>query len=284
MPNLSCPLPRAIDHQAARDLVNKLRRENPGMSPATLRREAARQMDTDYDTFLKAWKKPKAPKSPIDITPDLPRVTPKTPTPVRTPELPRPTFPTRVVHEEIRMDDLDDIEASGVLKAKPNDLEDWEQDEDIVNCVVEGRTNCTQCTLAWELRQRGWDVTAKDIGGKNFIQFTDYYGASPYDWKFYADFREADKSIFLRDMPDGARGAIQFGRRYGRSGHIFNWKKENGHIVYYDAQTGDRWDRDRIGLLMQWYFPPGEVSDVKLLRMDSLRIPKKALEWIDTEG
>lgn len=279
VPDLSCPLPGAIDHQAARDMVNKLRRENPDLSPATLRREAARQMNTDYDTFLKAWKKPKAPKEPIDVTVTLPKVTPR-PIRVTTPELPRPTLPTKVVHEQIPDSQIDDLEASGILRAKPTDIEDWETDEDLVNVIHEGRRNCTQCTLAFEVRQRGWDVCAKDLGGKTMGDFTLYYGGRMQDWRHFGTFDEAVNSIFfLMDTPVGARGAINFSRKRSWSGHIFNWVKKEDGIHFYDAQTGDHWPPSKHWHLKNWYFR--DAKEISLLRMDNLRIPKKAKDWLE---
>lgn len=55
-------------------MFDQVRKENPKLSPATMRREAARRMGTDYDTYLKAWKKPTTePVTPPPITvPDPP--------------------------------------------------------------------------------------------------------------------------------------------------------------------------------------------------------------------
>lgn len=69
-----CPIPRAISHDDARATFAKVRKEMPGLTEAAWRREAARRMDTDYDTYLKAWKKP--PKvepvmPPSIVRPDL---------------------------------------------------------------------------------------------------------------------------------------------------------------------------------------------------------------------
>lgn len=39
-------------------MFSNVRKEMPGLTESAYRREAARRMGTDYDTYLKAWKKP----------------------------------------------------------------------------------------------------------------------------------------------------------------------------------------------------------------------------------
>lgn len=55
--DINCPIPGAVTHEAARAAFAQVRREMPTLTPAQLRREAARRIGTDYDTFLAAWKK-----------------------------------------------------------------------------------------------------------------------------------------------------------------------------------------------------------------------------------
>jgi hypothetical protein len=55
-------------------MYKKVASENRALSPAAVRRESARRMGTDYDTYLSAWKKPTA----VGATPP-PIVVPKTP-------------------------------------------------------------------------------------------------------------------------------------------------------------------------------------------------------------
>lgn len=74
-------------------MFNTVRKEMPALTQAAWRREAARRMGVDYDTFLKAWKKPTTkpvvpppvvvPDPPIKL-PDL-KVEPPAPAPVNPP-------------------------------------------------------------------------------------------------------------------------------------------------------------------------------------------------------
>jgi hypothetical protein len=74
MTGVVCPLPQALTHEDARDMHRKVRKEMPGLSDAAYRREAARRMGVDYDTYLDAWKKPKASGVTPKPTPDVPNV------------------------------------------------------------------------------------------------------------------------------------------------------------------------------------------------------------------
>lgn len=60
-----CPLPDALDHKTARLEVGKVRKEMPGLTTAAHRREAARRLGVDYNTFLAAWKRPGATTTPV---------------------------------------------------------------------------------------------------------------------------------------------------------------------------------------------------------------------------
>jgi hypothetical protein len=82
LPSLFCPMPGGLAHDEARRIFSEVRKEMPDLSPAAQRREAARRANTDYDTFLKAWKKPTAtpvlpsPVTVLDpVTPPLFKVT-----------------------------------------------------------------------------------------------------------------------------------------------------------------------------------------------------------------
>lgn len=122
-------MPRGITHESARDVFNQVRKEMPKLTDAAWRREAARRMDVDYDTYLKAWKKQSAkpvmpapnPVLPKPDVPDLPKPAPVQPQPV-TPTLTHETarqqhklvkkeFPTwtdaQVRHEAARRMNVD---------------------------------------------------------------------------------------------------------------------------------------------------------------------------------
>lgn len=71
-PGVVCPIPLPLDHATARKHYNDVKKDMPSLSGAAQRREAARRAGVDYDTFLKAWKKPGAIVPPVGPTPPLP--------------------------------------------------------------------------------------------------------------------------------------------------------------------------------------------------------------------
>jgi SPP1 gp7 family putative phage head morphogenesis protein len=98
----------------------------------------------------------------------------------------------------------------------------------------EWSNNCTNCTSAWELRRRGYDVTAQPLAtGRQWDATPTTWRAEVFDVK---TMNQAEKGI-LSTMPDGARGGITVQWRSGGA-HIFNWEVVDGRVVWVDAQTG----------------------------------------------
>jgi hypothetical protein len=113
--------------------------------------------------------------------------------------------------------------------------------------------NCVHVVNAYELRARGFDVTASRLpsalmqqGGRNAQEALDR-------WTRLDGFRH-DRSLsptfqgskihehISRELADeGARGwvTVHWGKTYGGGAHIFTAERINGRIVYIDAQKGD---------------------------------------------
>lgn len=101
LPDVVCPIPRGLSHDDARAEYLKVRKEMKGLTDSAIRREAARRLGVDYDTYLKAWKKPKnsPPVTPSPVTPVPPRPMPDLPKPTP-PPAPQP-LPT-LTHDTAR--------------------------------------------------------------------------------------------------------------------------------------------------------------------------------------
>ena len=109
--------------------------------------------------------------------------------------------------------------------------------------------NCTNAVNAFEMRMRGYDVTAAPLdvvaksgyaAGRTFAEtdqlFADAWrlpNGKPHGRSFdsqqWRSFAEIDSEI-ERDWPDGGRGVITVGK------HIFNAMKMNGKARYIEAQ------------------------------------------------
>lgn len=91
MTDIACPLPGSLSHDDARAMFNGLKKEMPGLTDAQYRREAARRLNVDYDTYLAAWKKLSKQTKPPPVRPS--------PTPAPPPVLTRLTKEKATPHQ-----------------------------------------------------------------------------------------------------------------------------------------------------------------------------------------
>jgi len=109
----------------------------------------------------------------------------------------------------------------------------------------EYRVNCTNTVTAYELRRRGYDVSAAGLQnnttGRSIQDFMDAWGG---DARRVADNPAFDRDDLIRtikaDMPDGARGfaMVVYNSGMRRGGHIFSWEYHGGKVHWIDPQTG----------------------------------------------
>lgn len=117
--------------------------------------------------------------------------------------------------------------------------------------------NCQRCVVAWELRQRGYDVTARpfaahdDIGNSGVACWEFDHNAWSNDSELVAlgkgkkKFKQAVSDAF-EEWGDGARAVVRvkWDRRHGGGGHFFSARREGDKIVYEDPQAGTVRDID----------------------------------------
>lgn len=105
--------------------------------------------------------------------------------------------------------------------------------------------NCCLCTIAYDMRRRGYDVIAKQKAPINLLYDI---GAEDVSWMygFPRETKTGDAnglSMALSKQPNGSRGAAFASWGKGNGGHVVAYEIENGKPVLYDAQTGDRYDK-----------------------------------------
>lgn len=111
--------------------------------------------------------------------------------------------------------------------------------------------NCSNCTMAYELRKRGFDVTAKPLFGGRAVDTVREVFGNPKErtpdlsnvktgFGSTKQYVNAVKADIGKNMPDGARGGIYLAFNGGGSGHIFNWTKSGGQVSFVDAQDSGR--------------------------------------------
>lgn len=134
-------------------------------------------------------------------------------------------------------------------KQKPTTIE---QDIKACNPKFNGLTNgyinnCTNVTMTYELRRRGYDVTAKPLfGGRPTDEINKMFG-NPEITMMHPSYDRGNKTkpsnqvrASIGDQPKGARGAIRVTFKDGGMGHIFNWEMADGGVRFIDAQDSSR--------------------------------------------
>lgn len=119
------------------------------------------------------------------------------------------------------------------------------------------QNNCQRCVVAWELRQRGYDVTARPFAAHDGIGNN---GTVCWEFDHNAWYNDSElvqlskgKKKFMQavsdafeEWGDGARAVVRVGwsRKHGGGGHFFSARREGDKIVYEDPQTGTVRDID----------------------------------------
>ena len=121
----------------------------------------------------------------------------------------------------------------------PMSIEDAKRGANPENRLSAYKVNCTRVVNAYELRRRGYDVTAATAQGESTI------GAYTRNWWRTEEFLPPEELKFkerahlekaAKLWPDGARGFVSI-ERYNGAGHTFNIEKVNGELQYIEAQV-----------------------------------------------
>ena len=113
---------------------------------------------------------------------------------------------------------------------------------------VKGSTmNCALCTTTYEMRRRGYDVTANFSScGRDLKSIASYYeNTTKKDW---VKAKRGEKNIMkaFDSMPDGSRGNICANVGQFASLHSMVWEKEGGKITIRDCQTNTVYDSNNL--------------------------------------
>ena len=123
--------------------------------------------------------------------------------------------------------------------------------------------NCCLCTVAYDMRRRGYDVIANqnppidlvyDIGAEDVSMM---YKGFPKEVKTKT---AAGLEKALSKQPDGARGAAFCSWNGGSGGHVVAYEVEKGKATLYDCQTGKRYEKPSDLF--------NDVSDTSYIRLD----------------
>lgn len=156
--------------------------------------------------------------------------------------------------------------------------------------------NCQRCVVAYELRRRGYDVTALPtyqgdklpqiayVDNKNNIYAARWRGAfqnaKTVDVSAKGNNPAAEQKVMdniaakMREYGNGARAVVQILYR-GGGGHVFNVENQNGHIAYVEAQVGKIKD-------MPATMRHVKTDSVNLVRVDNLKVSERAKQFVRT--
>lgn len=140
------------------------------------------------------------------------------------------------------------------------------------------KNNCSACGIASFLRTKGFDVIAKDTGGKPQILGgvieECFKGAKIFDGtavKFGRSKADASEMLIKRFGND-ASGVVSIQWKGKPSGHIFNWQITDGIVSFFDGQQ----DRDDSLVSKYWNLidPNGALT---IARLDNAEINFEAI-------
>jgi SPP1 gp7 family putative phage head morphogenesis protein len=171
------------------------------------------------------------------------------------PDAPEVLEEVAVVAEPVEAIQISPLDPPDIMVAKGAPMEPDEAIKDVnpkYKRTYKGNSpyevNCQRCVPAYELRRRGYDVTAMPaLRGKNItdLVFSNYhYGNNVFvdtDGKRMQYNKPRGKTGLLKELqayPDGSRFAVRLDWKHGGGAHVFSAEKKDGQVYFFDPQTG----------------------------------------------
>lgn len=153
--------------------------------------------------------------------------------------------------------------------------------------------NCFSCTLAFEMRRRGYDVRSLPTNlGANAGMYHDYFDGVKLKNSSVQRLPSESRKQWVtknfdalkRDLErngESARGFLSFTYEKGKvdyrplSGHTINWVNESDGVHFYDSQSGKRDATELLSLSNQ---------DYVWGRLDNCTVKNSVVERIESRG
>ena len=140
---------------------------------------------------------------------------------------------------------------------------------------TEWSDNCQRCGPAYEMRRRGFDVTAQPV------PLLDYYNPSSLMYRPFEVWEKPDVihchgndrseiEAKMAEWGDGARAQIVVKWKNAPVGHVFIAEQKNGTTIFIDPQNGDKNVND--------YFNRIDLGKTEYCRIDTLPPSRRILE------
>lgn len=144
--------------------------------------------------------------------------------------------------------------------------------------------NCGYCSVAMEMRSRGYDVRARKKAKGIYVgEYENWF--KNVDIKrpvFSKEKGETRKKFVLRSYDklcteiekfgDGSRGYVGVQYEKGGGGHAMFWKVQNGRVTFYDGQNNTT-NNDRI-------FALSDPTKYSYARLDNLGLKEQVTEAV----
>ena len=135
----------------------------------------------------------------------------------------------------------------------------------------EWQVNCQRCVPTFEMRCRGYDVTAmpKENAGDELSYHPFSVWENPKVEECAGD-GETDIQTKMKEWGDGARAQVVVIWKNTSSGHTFFAEQVGEETRFYDPQTGEA--------DVAYYFQMAESDSVQVCRIDELKPSEKILD------
>lgn len=151
--------------------------------------------------------------------------------------------------------------------------------------------NCQRCVVAYELRRRGYDVTALPTYDGDTLPTALLRGNVKWG-RWQGAFRNAKPESVsgkasedvvnnikskMKGYGNGSRAVVSVTYKNRSSGHVFNVEQRKGKTIFVDAQSGERlWAKNFMDIV--------DRSTVTLTRTDNLKISDRAKNFVTAES
>lgn len=148
------------------------------------------------------------------------------------------------------------------------------------------KNNCTFCSIASYLRTKGYDVTARDTGGKQQmlggVVESCFKGAKVIDGSAvkFGRSRQDAAEMLVNKFGNNASGvvSVQWKKELTRNGqgggHIFNWEIKDGVVKFFDGQN----NRDDSVVSSLYWRMMNPNDSLTIARLDNAEINFDAIK------
>ena len=171
------------------------------------------------------------------------------------------------------------------VKTKPvkSTLESMKTDLEAIN-PSGSKTNCIACAVAYDMRRRGYDVSAKNKGSEAYSEYDIYQWYKNPQVVTITNAKDPkdayDKLITdLKQYGTGARGMVSgiWDESLCYEGHAIAWQVTDSEVLFLDGQTNKVYTDPYSEIFSKF-----ADDETQYVRLDNLEIrPKKIKEAVE---